>query len=247
MRHQVGWGGVLNSLCGSAERVPAAPPEAERASTSPCLLAPTVGGCWPAPTAVSTRKLRWVPPAGQEEGPQAGCVLETCVGVAVGGSLRQVAGAAPPGLCFSPKVASKAADDQCSLRQGITSTLAEHIGQPACRGLPCPCRVLRKVPDMTEGFIDRAASLLNDRHHGVLLAGVTLMLDICEIHPDAVAHYRKHVPMLCKILRSLLMSGFAPEHDVGGITDPFLQVKVRPASSAAGWRMKFRLRMCRLR
>ena len=32
--------------------------------------------------------------------------------------------------------------------------------------------------------------------------------------------------MLCKILRSLLMSGFMPEHDVGGITDPFLQVKV---------------------
>lgn len=36
------------------------------------------------------------------------------------------------------------------------------------------------------------------------------------------------MPQLCKILRSLLMSGFAPEHDVGGITDPFLQVKVRP-------------------
>ena len=100
---------------------------------------------------------------------------------------------------------------------------------------------------MTEGFIDRAASLLNDRHHGVLLAGVTLMLDICDIHPDAVAHYRKHVPMLCKILRSLLMSGFAPEHDVGGITDPFLQVKVRLASSAARRLVGARLRMCRPR
>ena len=46
------------------------------------------------------------------------------------------------------------------------------------------------------------------------------------------------MPQLCKILRSLLMSGFAPEHDVGGITDPFLQVKVRimwPAFHA--WRM----------
>jgi hypothetical protein len=36
----------------------------------------------------------------------------------------------------------------------------------------------------------------------------------------------RHVPQLCKILRSLLMAGYAPEHDVGGITDPFLQVKV---------------------
>ena len=37
---------------------------------------------------------------------------------------------------------------------------------------------------------------------------------------------RRHVPQLCKILRSLLMAGYAPEHDVGGIADPFLQVKV---------------------
>ena len=72
--------------------------------------------------------------------------------------------------------------------------------------------------------------VLRDRHHGVLLSGVTLMLDICDIEPSATAAYAKHVPTLCKILRSLLMSGFAPEHDVGGITDPFLQVKARALS-----------------
>lgn len=91
----------------------------------------------------------------------------------------------------------------------------------------CPCcRVLRKVPEAIETFADKAAGLLTDRHHGVLLSGTTLMLEICEIDPNTIEQYRRHVPMLCKILRSLLMSGFAPEHDVGGITDPFLQVKV---------------------
>ena len=39
------------------------------------------------------------------------------------------------------------------------------------------------------------------------------------------------VPALCKVQRGLLLSGFAPEHDVGGITDPFLQVKVRSAAA----------------
>lgn len=87
-------------------------------------------------------------------------------------------------------------------------------------------RVLRKVPEAIETFADKAAGLLTDRHHGVLLSGTTLMLEICEIEPNTIEQYRRHVPMLCKILRSLLMSGFAPEHDVGGITDPFLQVKV---------------------
>ena len=52
------------------------------------------------------------------------------------------------------------------------------------------------------------------------------MLDICKMEPAAVEIYREQVPTLCKILRSLLMSGFSADHDVGGITDPFLQVKV---------------------
>jgi hypothetical protein len=64
------------------------------------------------------------------------------------------------------------------------------------------------------------------QNHGVLLCGVTLMLDICAAEPSVVDKYRAHVPMLCKILRTLLSGGFSPEHDVGGINDPFLQVKI---------------------
>ena len=87
-------------------------------------------------------------------------------------------------------------------------------------------RVIRKVPDAIESFQEPAAKLLTDRHHGVLLTGVALMMEICAVEPAAVEAYRRHVPQLCNIMRSLLMSGFAPEHDVSGITDPFLQVKV---------------------
>lgn len=93
--------------------------------------------------------------------------------------------------------------------------------------------MLRKVPEAIEGFQERAAALLRDRHHGVLLAGVTLLLELCSIQPALIPVYQELVPQLCKILRSLLMSGFMPEHDVGGITDPFLQVKVPPTPSEA--------------
>ena len=32
--------------------------------------------------------------------------------------------------------------------------------------------------------------------------------------------------LLVKHLKNLVSTGFSPEHDVGGITDPFLQVKL---------------------
>lgn len=94
------------------------------------------------------------------------------------------------------------------------------------RGVLAGRRVIRKVPDAIESFQDVAAKLLTDRHHGVLLTGVALMMEICVVDSAAIEAYRRHVPQLCNIMRSLLMSGFAPEHDVSGITDPFLQVKV---------------------
>ena len=85
---------------------------------------------------------------------------------------------------------------------------------------------MRKVPEVIEEFVEKAPQLMQDRHHGVLLGGATLLLEICDVDPAQLETLRPHVPLLCKILRSLMLSGFAPEHDVGGITDPFLQVKV---------------------
>lgn len=34
----------------------------------------------------------------------------------------------------------------------------------------------------------------------------------------------QHVSTLVKVLKNLIMSGYSPEHDVSGISDPFLQV-----------------------
>ena len=56
-----------------------------------------------------------------------------------------------------------------------------------------PCRVLRKVPEAIEGFQDRAVSLLKDRHHGVLLAGTSLMLELCDIEPSLIPIYQAQV------------------------------------------------------
>lgn len=97
-------------------------------------------------------------------------------------------------------------------------------------------RICRKVPDLQEHFVERATHLLSDRNHGVLLCGLTLVTSLCEANEDdeyadggdegIIEKFRQFVPALVRTLKGLASSGYAPEHDVTGITDPFLQVKL---------------------
>ncbi|GAB0139198.1 hypothetical protein EsDP_00007411 [Epichloe bromicola] len=96
----------------------------------------------------------------------------------------------------------------------------------------CAMRICRKVPDLQEHFLEKATHLLADRNHGVLLCGLTLVTSLCEADEEEggedgiVEKFRPFAPGLVKILKGLSTSGYAPEHDVTGITDPFLQVKI---------------------
>lgn len=93
-------------------------------------------------------------------------------------------------------------------------------------------RICRKVPDLQEHFLEKAAALLSDRNHGVLLCGLTLVTSMCEAdeaeggEEGIVEKFRPLTGSLVRTLKGLASSGYAPEHDVTGITDPFLQVKI---------------------
>lgn len=88
------------------------------------------------------------------------------------------------------------------------------------------CRILKKCPELVESYQEISIQLLSDRQHGVLLTAVTLISQICQLDSSSLEEYRRYVPQLCRILRSLVVSGFSPEHDCGGINDPFLQVQI---------------------
>lgn len=113
--------------------------------------------------------------------------------------------------------------------ENLISTSNPYIRRKAAL---CAMRICRKVPDLQEHFVEKATQLISDRNHGVLLCGLTLVTSLCEADEEEggeegiVEKFRAFVPGLVKTLKSLSTSGYAPEHDVTGITDPFLQVKI---------------------
>lgn len=113
--------------------------------------------------------------------------------------------------------------------ENLISTANPYIRRKAAL---CAMRICRKVPDLQEHFVEKATALLSDRNHGVLLCGLTLVTSLCEADEEEggeegmVEKFRAFVPGLVKTLKGLSTSGYAPEHDVTGITDPFLQVKI---------------------
>ena len=113
--------------------------------------------------------------------------------------------------------------------ESLLSTANPYIRRKAAL---CAMRICRKVPDLQEHFIEKAKLLLSDRNHGVLLCGLTFVTSMCEEdeaeggEQGIVEMFRPLTTGLVRTLKGLASSGYAPEHDVNGITDPFLQVKI---------------------
>ncbi|CAN8095794.1 unnamed protein product [Discula destructiva] len=135
-------------------------------------------------------------------------------------------------LCTLGNIASiEMSRDLFSEIEKLISTANPYIRRKAAL---CAMRICRKVPDLQEHFIEKATTLLQDRNHGVLLCGLTLVVSLCEadeedeeeVEAGVIDKFRQFVPILVRTLKALASSGYAPEHDVMGITDPFVQVKI---------------------
>lgn len=90
----------------------------------------------------------------------------------------------------------------------------------------CAFRIIRRVPDLMELFIPIAKPLLTDKNHAVIISAVALISEMAESNLEAKKHFKKVVPNLVRTLKTLTMSGYTVDHDVSGVADPFLQVKI---------------------
>lgn len=152
---------------------------------------------------------------------------------------RYVAGLA---LCAIGNLAT------ADMSRDLAPEVDKHLGsrEPYLRKKAClaMARCLTKCSDMLEDFVDRVVGLLTDRSHGVLITVVQLMTRVLIVdgrgdddegggrgddndgESPCRAAFLRLVPSLVKLLRNLLSMGYSPDHDVGGISDPFLQVQL---------------------
>ncbi|CAI9275788.1 unnamed protein product [Lactuca saligna] len=91
----------------------------------------------------------------------------------------------------------------------------------------CSIRIVKKVPDLAENFVNPVVSLLKEKHHGVLLTAIQLCADLCNLNEEALEFFRKKcTEVLVKVLKDVVNSPYAPEYDVSGIADPFLHIRL---------------------
>ncbi|PVU95143.1 hypothetical protein BB561_002018 [Smittium simulii] len=84
-------------------------------------------------------------------------------------------------------------------------------------------RIIKKVPESIESFLPKARSLIGDKNHGVQIAATALLAEMCLSDTAAFEQVQKLVPIISRQLR-VLISSASSDHDVSGVSDPFLQI-----------------------
>ncbi|KAL7068455.1 putative AP-1 complex subunit gamma protein [Cryptosporidium serpentis] len=105
------------------------------------------------------------------------------------------------------------------------------VGNPFIkkRALLSAVHIIRVVDDIeVECFLPYIPSLLEDKHHGVLLGTCHLLNTIIQCHPGQIEALGHFLPFLIRILNTISMAGYlnSTEYESGGITDQFLHVHI---------------------
>lgn len=82
------------------------------------------------------------------------------------------------------------------------------------------------MPETIDDFLDALDNLVYEKSQPVLMATVTLMIEICRYDATYAKKFKKYVSNLVRILKNLIMGNSSPDCEIGGVKDPFLQVKI---------------------
>lgn len=82
-------------------------------------------------------------------------------------------------------------------------------------------KMFKKLPDHLPEVIEKIGVLMEDRHHGVLLATLGLVEEILNFDSTQKDKFKRFVAPMAKVLQGLV-SHFDKDFDIGGVVDPFL-------------------------
>ena len=85
-------------------------------------------------------------------------------------------------------------------------------------------KLVNKDPELAEIFLPHIDQLVNDKLPGPLLGSLTLLQALYYSNSEHRPTLMKTIPKITKHLKKVATSGFTPDYDVVGVTDPFLQV-----------------------
>lgn len=123
-------------------------------------------------------------------------------------------------------VANLAGEDMAHDVIGDITALLDNTS-PSVRRKAClvALRIVQKVPNAAEAVIDKLIACLSERNHGVLISALVALTQCVDfINTTAIVDKLKdRIPVLVTLLKSLILSAYATEYDIGAVADPFLQ------------------------
>lgn len=105
----------------------------------------------------------------------------------------------------------------------LATSTSVYLKKKACN---VAAKLAEKDPDLCEVFLPRLTILINDKTPLVLLGSCKMVQSIYENSPESRPTLVKFVPKLISHLKRVITSGYMPDYDVTGISDPFLQASL---------------------
>ncbi|CAG85446.2 DEHA2B11286p [Debaryomyces hansenii CBS767] len=127
-------------------------------------------------------------------------------------------------LCCLGNIASpELARDLYTNVDKIITTNNLYLKKKACI---VAAKLIEKDPDLSEIFMPKVPQLISDKSPGVLLGALRLIQALYFASPEHRENLIKTIPKIVGHLKRVASSGYIPDYDVLGISDPFLQVSL---------------------
>ncbi|KAI3404439.2 APL4 [Candida oxycetoniae] len=127
-------------------------------------------------------------------------------------------------LCCLGNIASpELARDLYTNVETIMDTKNNFLKKKACF---VAAKLVEKEPELSEFFLPRALDLINEKNSSVLLGTLRLIEALCKVSEENKASLVITIPKIVNHLKRITTSGYQPDYDVMGTTDPFLQVSL---------------------